>query len=62
MTTSKLKGLKANNVGEGLSTTQKLMFIGGVVAVCALFLRSRTGKGNGSGTGSFTSLKEKSMA
>lgn len=43
---------------EGLSVAQKLFFIGAIVALCALFLRSRGGKSS-SGMGGF---KEKSMA
>ena len=58
-TKSKIPGLAASSsADEGLSAAQKLMFFGGIVAVCALFLRSRSGKSN-TGTGSF---KEKSMA
>lgn len=40
---------------EGLSWTQKLIFLGAIVAVCALFLRSRGGSGS-------DRFKEKSMA
>ncbi|KAJ4370377.1 Peptidyl-prolyl cis-trans isomerase B [Neocucurbitaria cava] len=58
-TKSKIPGLAAaSSSDEGLSAAQKLMFLGGIVAVCALFLRSRSGKSN-TGTGSF---KDKSMA
>lgn len=56
-TKSKIPGLAAASTDEGLSVAQKLMFIGGVVAVCTLFLRSRSGKTVGTG-----SFKEKSMA
>ncbi|KAF1846026.1 uncharacterized protein K460DRAFT_406251 [Cucurbitaria berberidis CBS 394.84] len=56
---SKIPGLAASSPTEGLSVGQKLMFLGGIVAVCALFLRSRGGKSNTATTGSF---KEKSMA
>lgn len=59
---SKIPGLAASPTIEGLSMAQKLMLIGGVVAVCVLFLRSRSGNssnGTGTGTGMF---KEKSMA
>jgi peptidyl-prolyl cis-trans isomerase B (cyclophilin B) len=43
---------------DGLSAGQKLFFVGAIVAVCALFLRSRGGKS----TVSLDRLKEKSMA
>jgi len=43
---------------DGLSLGQKLFFVGGIVGVCALFLRSRGGNVN-TGLGG---LKEKSMA
>jgi peptidyl-prolyl cis-trans isomerase B (cyclophilin B) len=43
--------------GEGLSAAQKLFFVGAIVAMCAIFLRSRSGKSsNGQG------FKDKSMA
>ena len=45
---------------DGLSVTQKLIFIGAVVGLCALFIRTRDGRStSSSGTGVF---KEKSMA
>ncbi|KAL5114764.1 Peptidyl-prolyl cis-trans isomerase B [Pleosporales sp. CAS-2024a] len=44
--------------GEGLSAAQKFFFIGAIVSLCALFLRSRGGK---SSVGS-NSLKDKSIA
>lgn len=43
---------------EGLSVTQKLFLIGAIVALCALFLRSRGGQS----TATMGGLKEKSMA
>jgi peptidyl-prolyl cis-trans isomerase B (cyclophilin B) len=45
------------STAEGLSAAQKLFFVGAIVALCALFLRSRGGKST-SGQGG----KEKSMA
>jgi peptidyl-prolyl cis-trans isomerase B (cyclophilin B) len=42
----------------GLSAGQKLFFVGGIVAVCALFLRSR----GGTTSVSADRLKDKSMA
>ena len=57
-TKSKIPGSAASSTtDDGLSVTQKLMFIGGVLAVCALFVRTRDGKSSNIGT-----FKEKSMA
>jgi peptidyl-prolyl cis-trans isomerase B (cyclophilin B) len=44
---------------EGLSVAQKLFIIGAIVALCALFLRSRDASAANAGLGG---LKEKSMA
>jgi peptidyl-prolyl cis-trans isomerase B (cyclophilin B) len=44
--------------GEGLSAAQKLFFVGAIVAICALFLRSRSGKSSNAQGG----FKDKSMA
>lgn len=43
-----------SDVDDGLSLGQKLFFIGAIVAVCALFLRSTGGRPSG--------YKQKSMA
>lgn len=43
---------------EGLSVAQKLFFVGAIVAVCALYLRSRGAKSGTTASG----FKEKSMA
>jgi len=43
-----------SGVDDGLSLGQKLFFVGAIVAVCALFLRSFGGKSSG--------YKPKSMA
>lgn len=56
-TKSKFDGSVPVSSDDGLSMTQKLMMIGGVVVVCALFLRSRTVNSNGGG-----GFKARSMA
>jgi peptidyl-prolyl cis-trans isomerase B (cyclophilin B) len=53
----KTKAPALTSTAEGLSAAQKLFFIGAIIALCALFLRSRGSK-NSSGLGG----KEKSMA
>jgi len=57
-TKSKIPGLAASSTEtEGLSVMQKILFIGAVIAVCVVFLRTRGGNGNSTG-----GFKEKSMA
>lgn len=46
---------------EGLSTAQKLFFVGAIVGVCAIFLRSRGGK-TSAGAVQFKEFKDRSMA
>lgn len=43
---------------QGLSVSQKLFFVGVIVALCALFLRSK----GGASTATMVGFKEKSMA
>ncbi|KAG9196699.1 Peptidyl-prolyl cis-trans isomerase B [Alternaria panax] len=58
-TKPKLPGLAAaTGSADGLSMGQKLFFVGAVVAVCVLFLKSR----NGGQSNIVGGLKEKSMA
>ena len=55
---TKIPGLMAaTEATDGLSMGQKLFFVAVIVALCALFLRSRGGKSAGSGAS-----KGKSMA
>lgn len=60
-TKTKIPGLMAatGTAADGLSLGQKLFFIGGIVGVCALFLRSKSGANVNNGNGLF---KDKSMA
>jgi peptidyl-prolyl cis-trans isomerase B (cyclophilin B) len=63
-TKAKVSGLaaaavKAAGSADGLSMGQKLFFVGAIAAICALFLKTRTG---GQGSSSLGGLKEKSMA
>lgn len=55
---SKTKVPVSTSTVEGLSAGQKLFFVGAIVAVCALFLRSRGGTSNVS----VDRFKDKSMA
>lgn len=58
---TKIPGLMTatGTAADGLSLGQKLFFIGGIVGVCALFLRSKSGGMVSNGSGTF---KDKSMA